>query len=56
MFRLKLARFCAAVSAGCTLALTAVALSSGPREAVLVLGLGGALIGLAGWKAGKLVD
>lgn len=56
MFRLKLARFCAAFSAGCTLALTAVALSGGPREAVLVLGLGGALVALGGWRAGKLVD
>jgi hypothetical protein len=54
MFRLKLARLCAIVAAGCTLTVTAVALSGGPREALLLFGLGGALIGLGGWRAGKL--
>lgn len=54
MFRLKLARLCAAVSVGCLLAVTAVALSGGPREAILIFGLGGALVGLGGWRAGKL--
>lgn len=54
MFRLKLARLCAALSVGCLLTVTAVALAGGSREAILVFGLGGALIGLGGWRAGKL--